>query len=297
MYYRDLLDIWLEEKKLEIRNSSYRNYLHVIRVTIKPYIKEIDIKEIDRKYIQDFIIYLSGKNKKETVKNVTKVLSQSFKYAVYNNYIAKNPYIDIKIPQGGELKEIKVFKPDEINKLLSNDNIAQVKKDMITLGFRTGMRIGEVLALKWEDINLDCGFLTVRRTLSGYINGKPELSECKTKYSNRRIELDKATIDMLQRRLKENVKNHEYVFTKKDGRIYSRQGMRLRNMCKQVGIDPRSFHALRHTHASILLANGIHPKIVQERLGHAKISTTLDIYSHLIPSMQMVAVNVFNNIK
>ena len=67
-------------------------------------------------------------------------------------------------------------------------------------------------------------------------------------------------------------------------------------MCKAASIPYRSFHALRHTHASILLSKGIHPKIVQERLGHSKISTTLDTYSHLIPGIQKVAVEVFDEI-
>lgn len=89
----------------------------------------------------------------------------------------------------------------------------------------------------------------------------------------------------------------EYVFCKNDGSIYSRQSINLPNICKKVEIQPRSFHALRHTHATILLAAGINPKIVQERLGHAKINTTLDTYSHLVPGMQKVAVDIFNKIE
>ena len=67
-------------------------------------------------------------------------------------------------------------------------------------------------------------------------------------------------------------------------------------MCKAENVTYHSFHSLRHTHASILLAANVHPKIVQERLGHAKISTTMDTYSHLIPGMQQVAVDVFNKL-
>lgn len=67
-------------------------------------------------------------------------------------------------------------------------------------------------------------------------------------------------------------------------------------MCKAADVPYHSFHALRHTHASILLSKNVHPKIVQERLGHAKISATLDTYSHLIPGMQQIAVDVFNHL-
>lgn len=156
------------------------------------------------------------------------------------------------------------------------------------------MRIGEVLVLKWEDINFSEGFLMVRRTLSGYKNNQPEITVPKTKKSRRRIDLDKKTLEMLKMRY---CAQEGYVFSKKDGTIYSRQAMNLPRICRNVGIEPRSFHTLRHTHATMLLAAGVHPKIVQERLGHASISTTLDTYSHLIPGMQQMAVNVFNNIK
>jgi integrase len=91
-------------------------------------------------------------------------------------------------------------------------------------------------------------------------------------------------------------KKEGYIFSKKDGSIYSRQSINLPQICRNIGIEPRSFHALRHTHATILLSAGVHPKVVQERLGHAKISTTLDTYSHLVPGMQQAAINVFDKI-
>lgn len=90
----------------------------------------------------------------------------------------------------------------------------------------------------------------------------------------------------------------DYVFCKTDGSIISRQcvSQSFKRMCNAANVKYRSFHSLRHTHASVLLANNIHPKIVQERLGHSKISTTMDTYSHLIPGMQALAVKVLNEI-
>ena len=132
------------------------------------------------------------------------------------------------------------------------------------------------------------------RTLSGYVNGQPEVTEPKTKRSKKRIDLDDLTIQMLTERY---TKKEEYVFSNKDGTMYSRQAIKLPKICENAGIKPRSFHTLRHTHATVLLAAGIHPKIIQERLGHSNISTTLDIYSHLVAGMQQAAVDVFNEIK
>lgn len=293
MTYSELLDLWIEEKRMDVRNSTIQNYQYCIKNWINPILGNIEMKNLTRKVLQDFINSFSKTHKRNTVINITKPLSGSLKWAEENEYIEKSPWSGIRISQDFSEKEIKVFSQEEIDELLNTKGY-QVKKDMIVLGYRTGMRIGEILALKWEDINFSEGFLMVRRTLSGYKNNQPEITVPKTRKSRRRIDLDKQTLGMLK---KKYCGQDGYVFCKKDGTVYSRQAINIPRMCRNVGIEPRSFHALRHTHATILLAAGVHPKIVQERLGHAKICTTLDTYSHLIPGMQQVAVNVFNNIK
>lgn len=294
MLYSQILYLWIKEKKLEVRNSSYKNYMYTIENKVIPVFGNYEIDQITRKMIQDFIIKQSENSRQETVINITKVLSQSFKYAVDNNYIKESPYRSIKVPKDQCIKELKVFKPEEIEKILSLEKYSAQKKNIINIAYRTGMRIGEILSLKWEDINLEGKFLTVRRTLSSYNNGIPEICDTKTKSSRRRIDLDEESIKILQ---SIEVKG-EFVFCKNDGSILSRQSIyqSFKRMCKAAGVPYHSFHTLRHTHASILLSQNVHPKIVQERLGHAKISTTMDIYSHLIPGMQKVAVDVFNHL-
>lgn len=294
MLYSEILNLWIEEKHLEIRNSSYNNYLYTIKNRVKPKLGSFNVKEITRKMLQEYIVQQSKKLKHETVVNITKVLSQSFKYAIDNNYIIENPYRGIKVPKDKCIKELKVFKPDEVEKILSVRGYSQQKKNIVNIAYRTGMRIGEILALKWEDINFEKAFLTVRRTLSSYNNGCAEICEPKTKGSCRRIDLDGISMEIF----KNTKRNGEYVFCKSDGTVLSRQCIyqSFKRMCESANVQYHSFHTLRHTHASVLLSANVHPKIVQERLGHAKISTTLDTYSHLIPGMQQVAVEVFNNI-
>lgn len=293
MIYSELLALWIKEKKLEVRGSTIQNYCYCIKNWITPTLGNVCVSDITKGMLQEFINEFAKTHKRNTVINISKPLSGSLKWAEENEYIKKSPWGGIKIPQDFSEKEIEVFTQEEIEKILKAKGYQQAKKDMIILGYRTGMRIGEILALKWEDINFSEEFLMVRRTLSGYKNNQPEITVPKTKKSRRRIDLDKKTLDMLQSRYCER---GGYVFSKNDGTIYSRQAMNLPRMCRNVGIEPRSFHALRHTHATILLVSGVHPKIVQERLGHAKISTTLDTYSHLVPGMQQVAVDVFNQI-
>lgn len=294
MLYESLLFEWIKIKRLEIRNSSYKNYLYTIKNRIVPSLGNRDVSDITKKDIQEYILEQSKTLKQETVIGITKVLSQSFKYAVEEGYIEESPYKNIKVPKDRDFKEIKVFSTEEVDKIVSVKGYSTQKKDIITLAYRTGMRMGEILTLKWEDVNFEQKFLTVRRTLSSYCDSEPEICEPKTKGSKRRIDLDDVTINMLS-----NIQNkNEFVFCKKDGTILSRQCVTtsFKRMCQAANVKYHSFHSLRHTHASVLLSNGIHPKIVQERLGHSKISTTMDTYSHLIPGMQAVAVDVFNNL-
>ena len=291
MLYKEVLYKWVEVKRLEIRKSSIHNYLQCINNWIIPVWGDYEIENITKKELQKFIIDFASNHKQNTVINITKPLSGSFKWAEENGLIYTSPWKNIKIPQDFSEKEIIVFSQDEVKRILAASS--DYKKDIILLGYRTGMRIGEILVLKWEDINLEEGFLTIKRTLSGYNENNLEITAPKTKKSRRRVDLDKTTIQMFKSRYdgKEG-----YVFSKKDGSIYSRQSINLPQVCRNIGIEPRSFHALRHTHATILLSAGVHPKVVQERLGHAKISTTLDTYSHLVPGMQQAAINVFDKI-
>ncbi len=282
----------MEEKKLETRSSTIKNYKISINKWLIPFLGHYDVTDISKKDLQNYIIEFSSNHKQNTIINLTKPLSGSLIWAEENGYIETNPWKGIKIPKKFDEKEIKVFTKEEIEKLLSTKGYQKIKKDMIILGYHTGMRIGEVLTLKWEDVNFDEKFLMVKGTLSGYDNG-PEISAPKTKKSRRRIDLDEATLKMLKERYK-GKNSTGYVFGKKDGTVYSRQAVNVPRMCRSAGIKPRSFHALRHTHATILLSANVHPKVVQERLGHSKISTTLDTYSHLVPGMQSVAVEVFN---
>jgi len=297
MLYSTVLLEWMEEKELEVRSSTRKSYNCTIKKILIPKFGDFEVTTITKKDIQNFINIHSKDHKRETVINMTKVLKQSLDYAIEHNFITETPYKNIKIYKDKNIKEIKVFTEEEVSKLI---NICKnpVIKDIILIAYRTGMRIGEILALKWDDIIFEQCFLTVKRTLSGYTDdGQPEINEPKTKSSRRRIDLDIITMEMLTKRFV--CKIGEFVFCKDDRSIYSRQYVTQthKRICEIANIEYRCFHTFRHTHASVLLSKNVHPKIVQERLGHAKISTTLDTYSHLIPSMQGAAVDVFNKIK
>lgn len=231
MLYSKILDLWISEKSLEIRNSTKWNYICTINRELKPAFGDYLVKEITRTMLQDYILKKSEHLKTETIINITKVLSQSFKFAKQEGYVEENPYVRIKVPKEQSAKEIKVFTQEEIAALLNVQGFHEQIVDIVNIAYRTGMRIGEILALKWEDVNFEQEFLMVRRTVSHCQNGVREICAPKTKASTRRIDLDKATMQMLL----SMDRTGDFVFCKKDGTILSRGGIcqSFKRLCKK----------------------------------------------------------------
>ncbi|MFJ8257194.1 site-specific integrase [Peribacillus asahii] len=169
------------------------------------------------------------------------------------------------------------------------------------LAITTGMRRGEILGLRWKDVNLEKGILYVRQTLSR--DGKYFLNGAKTEAGVRSIQLANASIVMLkkQKRIvaKEKLScgpeynDYDLVVCTSKGTpvIPSNLKRTYQRLIKEADVPLIRFHDLRHTHATMLLAQGIHAKVISERLGHSNIKTTLDIYSHVLPNMQEEAAN------
>jgi len=160
------------------------------------------------------------------------------------------------------------------------------------------MRRSEILGLRWSDIDADNRQLSIVQTVVN-VGSTPTISEPKTGHSARAISLDEGTLDairrhrisVLERRLTGDLAESELVFSDKNGEptkpdLVTRTFNRL---SKEAGLPHIRLHDLRHTWATLALRNGTHPKVVQERLGHANISTTLNTYSHVTPGMQAEA--------
>jgi integrase len=169
---------------------------------------------------------------------------------------------------------------------------------LYVLAVYTGMRQGELLALKWPDVDLRGGRVSIRRTITK-IGGRPLLGEPKTAKSHRTITPTTGSLNALRahrkRQLEEMMQrtglwqDHGLVFASEAGTLISPTNLRKRHfasLLKRAGLlaDTR-FHDLRHTCATLLLSRNVHPKYVQERLGHANIAITLDTYSPVIPGM------------
>ncbi len=183
--------------------------------------------------------------------------------------------------------------------------------NIVMVALNTGMRIGEVLGLKWSDINFKDKIIHVQRSLSATASQGLLLEEPKTKGSRRQIPVSAHVIENLQmfqekqehfaNLIGDIFQNEEHlVFCNSFGNLMSPSNFSSRyfkRMLKLAGIDSSfTFHDLRHTHATLLLQQGINIKVISARLGHSSITITLDTYAHLMPSMQEVAVIVLNNL-
>ncbi|MGH9022602.1 MAG: site-specific integrase [Acidimicrobiia bacterium] len=161
----------------------------------------------------------------------------------------------------------------------------------------TGMRRGEVLGLRWADVDLDAGRLAVRHTI-GRVGGKVLAGEPKTAKSKRSIALDPGTVAVLRRQriaqLEERLawgalyREQDLVFAREDGAPINPEyvGRALRRIAGKAGVRPVRTHDLRHGWATAALEAGVHPKVVSDRLGHSKVSVTLDVYSHVAQAVE-----------
>jgi integrase len=168
---------------------------------------------------------------------------------------------------------------------------------LYVLAVYTGFRQGELLALKWDDVNVESGALQVRRTLVTTKDG-PDLAAPKTKSSRRSVKLTGSANDTLRSHLERQQREIEEAEShwQGDGLLFASEvgepldrhlaARRFGALLERAGVPKIRFHDLRHTCATLLLLKNVNPKIVSEMLGHATVSITLDTYSHLLPNMQ-----------
>jgi len=200
---------------------------------------------------------------------------------------------------------------DQVHKLLTVVNGHEMEA-LFKLALATGLRRGELMGLKWQDINVDAGVLQVRRILSrvpskmpgkGYVEAEP-----KTQKSRRSLVIAPFALEALTqhrvRQLEAKLKagdawqEHDYVFCTSIGtHLNPTRDMldQLKALLKKAELPDIRFHDLRHSAATLLLSVGVHPKVVQEILGHSQISITMDVYSHVLPGMQQDAMSRLND--
>ena len=310
------MEKWLEIfKRPAVKLNTYLVQERTVRRNILPRWGSYRLKDISRTEYQQWINELREKYSEGTVRRIHSIFSNAINDAVHEfGILRENPIQKVKIPkdESEDAGKIKFFTVDELNRFLAACVPAKHAKyqhsrhyrALFTLLARTGLRIGEALALTWDDIDLNKGTLSVNKTLIYPLNTDPRVTTPKTKSSIRVIKLDPETIRVLKEyriNQKETILRYGFqrselnlVFHGPDGRWLRINVVRdyMKEVCKRVGLPPLSPHALRHSHAVHLLEAGAPIKYVAERLGHASIKTT-ERYLHVTKKIEKDALDLY----
>ncbi|WP_273000758.1 tyrosine-type recombinase/integrase [Hydrogenibacillus schlegelii] len=290
---------WMETvQKQRVRPQTYEDYVKIIRRHIAPTLGNIRIDKLQPAHIQTLYAQkLDEGLSPNTVRIIHAILRRALAQAVKWGQIPRNPADAVERPRIAR-RETPALTPEQVRAFL-----AAAREDRLyalyVLAITTGMRQGELLGLRWEDVDLEEGRLYVRRQMIWRRNTEPHLSEPKTAKGRRPVELPPMAADALRQHRKQQVEERllagpawqdrwGLVFTTSIGTPINPSNLRSRSFRKvlqRAGLPPIRFHDLRHTHATMLLAAGVHPKLVQERLGHSTVAITLDVYSHATPAM------------
>lgn len=331
----DYMDYWMREYVcLNCKFSTIEGYRVIIEKHIKPSIGYYKLKQIKANVLQQLINekYLIGFGK-HYLANILSVLSSSFKYAVYPyQFIKENPMQYVKLPKYEQTKkdiDKKVISPTEFKKILERFPEGSSFFVPLNIAYYTGTRIGECCALTWDDINFEEKTISINKTIQRQENKNWYFGTPKTSKSNRSILIGDTLLNILkrhkalqERRQKELADDYIYYYKTPKNKIYAVTGAHTTTdnkvefistnekgslispesfrYCSRVInyelLIPFNFHALRHTHATLLLENGAKIKDVQKRLGHSRLATTMDIYVHSTNKMAQETVDIFEKL-
>ena len=295
MVYRDYLSEWLKGRRYNIGSQTYKVCESYIRSQINPMLGHLHLSQLNPMILQHFSNALKDKGLADTsVRRILSIIYASLNTAEKMQLIPKN-YVSLISRPKIKRRDLKVWNVEEVQlflKFAAKDPYTYIAFHLALL---TGMRQGEILGLRWIDVDINNQFLSVRQTLSH--DGKEFIPGAKTPSSIRSIALDIGTVNILkghrQRLNKDRESNASYtdsglvVCTRLGKKITPRALMNVwYQLLDDSQLDRITFHDLRHTHASLLLRNNVHPKIISERLGHSSIQITMDAYSHLLPNIQ-----------
>lgn len=280
---------------LECEETSFYNNVLYLKNHVMPRLGQTKLQDLDPLMCQKFVNEMHEKGfARNTIDRVCTMIKLALDAAVDYKYIKENYMRKVKLPKA-QKKELKIWTVEQANKFLAFTRNRRYYC-VYALALMTGMRQGEILGLRWKDINFEKKTLTVSQTLTHY--GKSLKSGAKTISGERTISLPEQLIRILKKQRNDYIafKLQANEFVDQDLVIYNlRNGGTVfpanltkayMNDVKKSGLPHIPFHSLRHTHATMLIEKNVNVKVISERLGHSKIGVTLDVYSHVLPSMQ-----------
>lgn len=301
---KDYLKEWMNIKQHSIARETAKTNLSYINNHIIPEIGSIQMSKLTALDVQKLISRLLEKGlATSTVKRIFNILNTALNKAEKMQIVQRNVATLVDKPKV-KRKELKIWSINEVYRFLEAAKSSRYYT-AFHLAIMTGMRQGEILGLRWQDVDFDNCKIYIRQTLSH--DGKEFNTGAKTSSGIRSITIDHVTMEKLKRQYRiitVEKKHARSIYNDKDLVICTSTGNQVspssivkifRKLLLNSNLNRITFHDLRHTHASLLLMQNVHPKIVSERLGHSSIQMTLDTYSHLMPNMQEEAANGLAN--
>ena len=296
------LERWLTDSVRDtVKATTYESYERLIRLHLVPTLGRLKLKNLTTTHVRGlYREKLDHGLSPTSVQRVHALLHKALKQAVHDGLVPRNITETVKAPRQSR-KEISTLTREQARHFLNTakgDRLAA----LYLLAIHTGLRQGELLGLKWNDVDLDRGTLQVRRILSAAKEG-PTFTTPKSN-KGRSVRLTTQAVQALRdhrtRQAEEKLKHdrvwqdHSLVFTTLVGTPLNRHNVFSRSfkpLLRDAGLPDIPFHGLRHSFATFMLAGGEHPKVVQEMMGHSGIRVTMDFYSHVLPDMQREAVD------
>jgi integrase len=288
---------WIDTKS-NIGIRSKERYTQIIRQYFIPEFGKVPLTQLRPDHIQAHLSKIQNEGlSASTARYHYCVIHGALETAVKWVLIYRNAADAVELPKI-EHSEMQYWDADEMNQFLQH-LIGNPYYPLFYTALFTGMRRSELLGLRWGDMDLLMCQLSVRRTLQRKEDGSYYFTDVKSKKSKRTIDLTPSTVDVLRRHCANSA------FSKPDDLVFAVKGEPMRpntitrawqSACSASGVKVIRFHDSRHTHATLLLKQGVHPKIVQERLGHSTIAITLDTYSHVIPGLGKAAAQKFDEL-
>jgi len=311
-------DKWLNIYKInEIKQQSYEKYEGLFRNYIKgSIIGSLKLRELKGIHLQNYYNNLMAIDKKtpSLVRSLNKMIGSSISHAQKENYIILNPTKAVIIPKQTKRTVVEHFTLEE-QKAFLKSLIGDRQNTLYVLAFGTGIRMGELLALRWKDVDFEKSTISIDKSIRRVQDLKQENGR-KTKFieqtpktmsSCRTIPLPIHVFDSIKshkiKQEEEKVKavdlykDDDYMFCTEIGKPLDARNVRraYERALKRVNIKYRKFHAIRHTYATRLFENGVPIKTVQSLLGHSNFNTTLDIYTHVTENEKLKGVETLNS--
>ena len=298
---------WLQGQRSQLRPKSWRRHEEHIRIHIAPVVGNVGLRRLTPQHLSHlYANRLASGLSPLSVHHIHATMHRALVHAVRWGLVARN-VADLVDPPRVQHREMLVLSPEQVRRLLEAAKGGPLEA-VIAVAVSTGLRRGELLALRWRDVDLDVGVLRVVGTLQRDYSRKLAITEPKTVRSRRQVELSAVAVNALRAHraaqtqarllLGEDWEDGDLVFPNPVGRPQDGSHLLLGQfvpLLQRAGLPRIRLHDLRHTAATLLLGQGIHPKIVSEMLGHTTVGITLDLYSHVTPTMHRAAADAIDD--